>query len=420
MPSPSSFPTLRAVETIVVPDARYGKVLLLRDTQGVTDSHAAIPPALVPIVARFTGEQSCEEIAKAVAASTKADVPVDVVVRLAKQLDDALFLQGPTFERAKRRIADDFAASAVRAASHAGGAYSANAEELRRYLDDKCLAHAQPAAPQGDLRESGALERRMVGLIAPHIDPWRGAVGYGHAYGALARSISADVDTFVLFGTSHAPMREAFALCDKAFDTPLGAVEADHDAMATLARRAPFDAYADQLNHKKEHSLEFQVVFLRHLLKGRKFRIVPVLAGLGEHQANGTSPERDDRANRFLDGVREVIAARPGRVVVVAGADLAHVGPRFGDAAALEEGGRRTLEQNDRGSLEYAAGGDASGFWTDVARDLTTRRVCGLAPIYSLLRTLPGKSTAELLHYEQNVDSDDGSIVSHAAMGFFA
>jgi AmmeMemoRadiSam system protein B len=261
----------------------------------------------------------------------------------------------------------------------------------------------------------------MVALIAPHIDPWRGAVGYGHAYRALASAVSPDVDTFIVFGTSHAPMREPFALCRKAFDTPLGSVRADTASLDALAAAADaFDPYADQFNHKREHSLEFQVVFLKHVLKGRDFRIVPVLAGLGAAQAGGVDPEQDGRVSRFLDGVRALVESRPGRVVVVAGADLAHVGPRFGDAKPYGEEQRGELERVDRTSLAHASGLDASGFWAQVSADLDERRVCGLAPIWSLLRAVGGSGAeGRLLHYEQTVDEGDGSIVSHAAMGFF-
>jgi hypothetical protein len=54
-----------------------------------------------------------------------------------------------------------------------------------------------------------------------------------------------------------------------------------------------------------------------------------------------------------------------------------------------------------------------------VSDDLDTRRVCGLAPVYSLLRVIDPKSKGELRHYEQTVDPDEGSIVSHAAVGFY-
>jgi AmmeMemoRadiSam system protein B len=411
---PSDRPVLRALESIVVPDREHGRVLLLRDTQGVTAAHAVVPPVLTMIVAQFTGRSTCEEIARAASAELGSEIPVEVVVRLAEELDQGLFLEGPRFRAAREKVEREFAESAVRPASHAGGAYHGDAGSLAGYIDKSCLAKANGS------RAAAASGGAMMGLIAPHIDPWRGAVGYGHAYGALSAAVPKDADTFVLFGTSHAPMREPFALCRKAFDTPLGKVEADLERIDALAGEADgFDPYADQFNHKREHSLEFQVVFLKHVLGGRPFRIVPVLAGLGRHQLSGASPATDRGVAKFLEGVRRLVEERPGKVVVVAGADLAHVGPRFGDSAPYNAPQRKALEKADRESIERAEAGDAAGFWEHVARDLEDRRVCGLAPIWSLLRSMGEAARGKLLHYEQTVDKEDGSIVSHAAVGFY-
>ncbi|NVL68025.1 MEMO1 family protein, partial [Escherichia coli] len=96
-------------------------------------------------------------------------------------------------------------------------------------------------------------------------------------------------------------------------------------------------------NHKREHSLEFQAVFLRHLLGNRPARIIPILAGLGEQQSNGASPKHSRAVERFLGAVRKVVDAK--RAVVIAGADLAHVGPRFGDPKPFDEGERAALDE---------------------------------------------------------------------------
>jgi hypothetical protein len=122
------------------------------------------------------------------------------------------------------------------------------------------------------------------------------------------------------------------------------------------------------------------------VLGGRPLRIVPILAGLGAQQASGEDPDRDARVARFMDAVRELVEARPGRVVVVAGADRAHVGPRFGDAEPYDAARRARLE----------------------------------APIWSLLRSVAGGARGRVLHHDQTIDAEDGSIVSHAALGFYA
>ncbi len=406
-------PRLRPIETIIVPDKKHGKVLVLRDTQGIAPGHAVLPPALIPIVAHFTGAKTCAQIAREASRELGAIVDTELVEKIAAELDEGLFLEGDTFARAMENVRRDFAALPLRPASHAGGAYHGEKKKLAEYIDADCM---KAARAKRDAHASGPIRA----LVAPHIDPWRGAIGYGHAYGALAASLEKDeaVDTFVILGTSHAPMREPFALCKKGYDTPLGAMPVDEAFVDALAASSDFDPYADQLNHKREHSIEFQAVFLRHVLGKRKARIVPILAGLGDAQANRKSPLKTAAVARFLDALREEIARRSGRVVVVAGADMAHVGPRFGDRKPHDKEMRTALERTDRDSLSRATDHDATAFWDHVARDLDERRVCGLAPIFSLLDVLPEKSHGEILHYEQNIDSDDGSIVSYASVLF--
>jgi AmmeMemoRadiSam system protein B len=382
---------------------------MLRDTEGVTSKVATIPLPLIAIVARFTGAFSVDEIAGLVSTEVGSEVPVAMVEKLADELDRALFLESPRYQAERKRIEQEFSNSLVRAATHAGGAYHADPVKLRAYLDQECLGVAGAKEKNGSVR----------GLVAPHIDPWRGKVGYGHAYGLLRAGLSRQVDTFVLLGTSHAPMREPFALCRKAFDTPFGAIDADGDVIDSIASRSPFDVFADVFNHKREHSLEFQAVFVKHLVGKRKVRIVPILCGVGESQRTGLCPEDDPRSEEFLRLVGEVVERNADRTVVIAGADLAHVGPRFGDRAAYDETARNDLERTDRASLELASAGEHRDFFYQVQSDLETRRVCGLGPIYALLRVLPGGCKGRLAHYEQTIDPEEGSIVSHAAMAFY-
>jgi AmmeMemoRadiSam system protein B len=400
----------------MVQDRRLGKALMLRDTQGVAPSHVVLPMEVIPIVARFAGNATCEEIARALTKEAGDTVPVSIVVQLASELEEALFLDGAPYRKERARIEKAFADAPVRPASHAGGAYHDDPTKLADYIKTQCLRAAN-GKPTSTATSTATSTKRLNALVAPHIDPWRGAVCYGAAYNAFAQALPADADTFVLLGTSHAPMREPFALCRKAFATPLGQVDADLESIDAIAKACDFDPYADQFNHKREHSLEFQAVFLRHMLGKRKARIIPILAGLGEQQNTGDSPSASKSIGKFLDAVRKVVEAT--NAVVIAGADLAHVGPRFGDPRPLDDKERRVLDDKDRESLDRATGVDAEGFWTHVSDDLDTRRVCGLAPVYSLLRVIDPKSKGELRHYEQTVDPDEGSIVSHAAVGFY-
>lgn len=410
----ASHPRLRPVETIFVQDRARGRVLMLRDTEGIAPGAVVVPAHLAAVIGRFDGHRTTAQIAEDASRATGRTVSVELVEQLAAELDAACMLDTPRFRARRREVVRDFAAAPVRPASHAGGAYHADPNELGRYIEDECLARA-PARPRRGAAGS------MLGLCAPHMDLWRAAVGYGHAYRALAERLDEEVDTFILLGTSHAPMRRPFAVCAKAFATPLGALEPDHEAIRGLEAASRFDLREDEYLHKGEHSLEFQAVFLRHVLGPRAAtaRIVPVLCGLGDAQVSGRDPALDADAESFLVALRRLVEDRQGRVLVIAGADLAHVGPRFGDARPLDERGKERLRARDAESIDLALGGDAPGFFRHVAADLSTRRVCGLGPIYTMLRALPG-GRGERLHYDQHVDPDEGSIVSHASLVYSA
>jgi len=255
------------------------------------------------------------------------------------------------------------------------------------------------------------------------MDLWRAAVGYGHAYATLRPALPRDLETVVVLGTCHAGLRSAFCMTRKGFATPLGPLEVDGDLCDELASAALEDVYAEEFKHKGEHSIEFQCVFLRHVLgaeRARSVRIVPILCGLGRSQVERSDPDRDRAAGGFLRALAEAIGRREGRVLVVAGADLAHVGPRFGDVVALDGEGRDKLRTRDMGSIDRALSGDAPGFFAHATEDLETRRVCGTGPLYTLLRAMEplGARSGRLLSYEQHVDPDEGSIVSHASIAF--
>jgi len=409
MPKANACPPLRGVETIFAPHPQFGQALILRDSEGIAPSAIAIRADLAPIVACFDGRSSAQAVARRAERAIGRPVDVAIVERIVQDLDAAYMLDTPRYRAKRREAVLAFRAADERPAHHAGGAYHRDPRELARFIDDACLSQAN-----GSISTNG----RMVGLCAPHMDLWRAAVGYGHAYRALAEAWPEGVDTFILLGTSHAPMRRPFAVCDKRFATPLGALEPDSDAIARLAKSSRFDVREDEYLHKGEHSLEFQVVFLRHLLGDRPARIIPILCGLGEAPARGSDPAKDGDAESFLVALGELVERLGDRALVIAGADLAHVGPRFGDPRPLDAAERTRLHARDAGSVELMKRLDAPGFYFQVIEDLETRRVCGLGPIYTMLRVLPEAAKGGLLHYTQCVDPVEGSIVSHASIEF--
>lgn len=402
-------PRLRSVDAVTVRDAREGDLVVLRDGEGIAPRDVPLTGELWAIASRMDGARTLGELARA-ARAEGWDVTERTARDLAADLEGALLLDSPRFRAERRAHVEAFARRAARPAHHAGGAYPAEPGDLQRFIEDECLAKAGPPQRGG----------RVAALCAPHMDLWRASRGYGAAYAALAAGLSPALDTVVVLGTCHAGMRAPFAICDKPFETPLGPLPVDQDGIDWLARRARFDVHEDAYLHKAEHSIELQVIFLKHLLGPRPVRLIPILCGLGDAQARRLDPRLDGRAESLLEALEELVEARGERALVVAGADLAHVGPRFGDPAPLAEDGRRALAHRDEASVALALERDAAGFFDHTVEDLRRRRVCGVGPLYTLLRAADHAAEADLLSYEQCVDPDDGSIVSHASIAFRA
>ncbi|MGH7318368.1 MAG: AmmeMemoRadiSam system protein B [Candidatus Rokuibacteriota bacterium] len=387
----------------------------VRDPAGYTSSVVLFPSPLVAIVSLFDGRRSIVEIQAELMRRHGELVRGEHIEQIIASLDEHGFLDSPRFAERRHAVDLAFLTSPARPAAHAGGAYAADPEELRRAMDGFFTAPGGPGAPaveRSEIRRPGRVPR---GLIAPHIDFHRGGPAYAWAYRDLVER--SDADCFVIFGTCHAGIRDPFVLTRKDYATPLGPGAADHDLIEGLAARARQDCFASELAHRGEHSIEFQVVFLRYLFGGRReFTIVPVLASFAhEALARGEGPEDDPRVPRFLDALAETMATSGRKVVLIAGADLAHVGPRFGDPTPIAAAELQRLAREDRAMLATVEAGDAPGFFRSIAADQDRRRICGFSPIYALLRTL-GNSRGEVKHYGQWPDPQ--AVVTFASVVF--
>ena len=116
-------------------------------------------------------------------------------------------------------------------------------------------------------------------LIVPHAGyVYSGAVA-GNAYAAL-NQIADKIKKIVMFGPSHRiAFRGLAAPAATIFETPLGAIPIDQDAIAAI-RDMPQVTQRDDA-HAEEHSLEVQLPFLQTMLGA--FELTPIVVG----DANG-------------------------------------------------------------------------------------------------------------------------------------
>jgi hypothetical protein len=379
-------------------DVEGRPVVCLRDPSGVTEAVLTVPQPLLPILALLDGSRSLVDVQAEIMRQHGELVLRSQLESIVEALDQHLFLEGPRVEKERRRQRAAFLAAPVRQAAHAGRAYPANEEALRAALD---ACFAPPDGPGAPGAGRGA---RIRGLVAPHIDFGRGGPVYAWGYGALGEAEPADC--VVILGTAHAGLDgHPVALTRKPYDTPLGPLVVDDEVVEAVARRVPGDAFAAEPAHRAEHSIEFQAVWLQYLRQraraGGEPRIVPVLVSFAhECLVGGRDPARDATVRGALEALRDALAAVPRRYWLVAGADLAHVGPRFGDPWAVDRAVRTRVATEDRALLEAVAAGDADAFLAEAARQGDRNRICGLSPIYALLALLPG-SRGRVLRYGQ-------------------
>ncbi len=182
----------------------------------------------------------------------------------------------------------------VRPAAVAGTWYPGIAGALRRELD----GYLESA----DVRLSGQVQA----IIAPHAGlMFSGPVG-AYAYKAAS---SGTYDVAFLVGPSHFTAFDGVSIWPEGqFDSPLGAASIDEEAAAEMLRSPIVHDIPEA--HKREHSLEMQLPFLRHLLPA--VPIVPILIG---YQTRET-----------IAALAEVLAAaaRTRRALLVASTDLSH------------------------------------------------------------------------------------------------
>lgn len=405
-------PKLRAVEAFPV-QGEGEQLICLRDPEGFAGQPVFLNQTGVFLVSRMDGANTLRDIQADFFRASGEIIPSEQLEGLVEQLDEMGFLDSERYRSLRQKQDAEFLSSAVRPAHHAGSAYALDPDELRSQINGFFDHPDGPgSAPGNDGRKD------LRGLIAPHIDFRRGGPTYAQAYKTLGQAAGAD--RFILFGTCHTPMRQRFALTRKDFETPLGVAAVDAEFVDRLAAKLPGDYFLDEISHRGEHSLEFQAVMLKYVLaEPQDFKIVPVLVGsFHDICENGKTGAENEEIEAFIRAVHDSIGESGGKTFVLAGADLAHVGRRFGDASGPSEVSMKRVEREDLEFLNLITGGDAEGLFRVIAADGDSRRICGFPPIYMAMRTLR-TCRGELLQYRQWTDFESGAAVTYAALALF-
>ena len=413
------YPKLRPIEAL--PYDKPGQDgIILRDPSNLTETAIVVPYNVLEILGLFDGSHSILDIQSAYAKHHGAVLTREQIEGLVSTLDKSLLLEGETFKRFLRGVEDEFRRSDLRKAALAGKGYEDDPVKLRQQLDAYFTSDGGPGRSSSSSSSSKPKRGKgpkagLKGAVLPHIDFGRGGTCYAWGYREIEESSSAKC--FVLLGTFHGTAKRLFNLTKKDFETPFGRLHTDREMVDALEGDGGKGLFKDEFVHRNEHSLEFQAIFLKYLFKEAKdVTIVPVLcSSFHEIMNGGASPSDVQEVKDFMETLKGAIKQCGRDVFFLASTDLSHVGPRFGDPAPLTEQQLHEIEEEDIRMIRFIEDVDAEGFFFDVQKDGDKRKICGLSPIYVLLKLIDA-SRGRLLQYKQW--PDPMGMVSFASISF--
>ncbi len=403
-------PKIRPVEPMWVEHLGQ-RFLYLRDPIAMSESTIMLPSYLAPLVAFLDGTRDLAAIRAALTLRVGLDLTEDDLHSIISQLDQALMIENGSYRRVHRRALDSYRRGQYRPPSHAGAVYPESAAQLESAISEWC-GRFQPDVPVS--RPAGDL----VGMLCPHIDYSRGHATYAKLW-QQAQDDLGSVELVVVLGTDHQGGLGRITPTLQNYHTPHGTIQTDTDTAGEIAKILGKSAFDEELHHKSEHSIELALVWMHHFMRDMDVSVLPLLCGSFHHFINGDSSPWDDES---MTGTLEVLSRtmKSRRTLVIAAGDLAHVGPAFGDAEPLDDIAKAKLKAEDDVSIEAICSGNPGEFLDISVAESDARKICGLSPIYLMLRLLEGATGVHMGYDQCPADQNGGSVVSIAGALLYA
>ncbi|MCP4360118.1 MAG: AmmeMemoRadiSam system protein B [Chloroflexi bacterium] len=380
----------------------------LRDPLQLTPSQLIMPPALAQIILFIDGTREATEIHHALGQHLDTSLPFSIVADTLAQLDEACLLDNIRSRQKIAQIRDEYRAQPFRPPALAKLSYPETPARLTALFEEY--------GRHDNL--NGWQPWHGRGLISPHIDYQRGGPVYAQVW-QRARQAVLDADLVLIFGTDHNGSSGTFTLTRQHYATPYGIIPTNIDLVDKLAAAiGPENAYAEELNHRQEHSVELSAVWLHHIYHQAEMTpkpMLPVLIGSFHHFVmDGSHPAQDELLMTAVDTLKQATVGK--KVLVIASVDFAHVGPAFGDQFMMDETRRANLRQSDDALVQTIIQGDAAGFYDRITAIQDQNRICGFSPIYLMLRYLGTTEGVQVAYDHCAADKQDTSLVSIAGV----
>jgi AmmeMemoRadiSam system protein B len=410
--SPQQRPLLRNLQFSPLKEGEEQYVVLW-DPSGLSAERLIVPLNYFYLFQFFDGEHSLDQIAGQYLKKFGEFFMPDRLGKLVADLDAKLFLEGERVEAARRAADEAYRAMPLRKPVYAGKSYESDGQKLQAQIDG---FYSSPEGPE--INPSANKGKRLRGLVAPHHEMKQAGPVYAWAYKEMK---DAEIpELFVIFGTCHAGLKNAFAVTEKDFETPLGVLPVDREIVGLFRQKGGAPFFEEERSHQNEHSIEFQLPFLQHAVAGRRaITILPVLCVFPP--ACFADPELRDlgaMVQKFLSVMSDTLAECGKDVCFIASAELAHIGMRYGDSQPPSDFSFHKCMQADLAMLKHAENLEAGAFAQFILKEGDTRRISGFAAMYTLLKLIKAEK-GQVLRYDRGITDQFNSTVTYASMAFF-
>lgn len=398
-----TIPSLRN-DIEVIPTVHDGqRAIFIRDSLGLIEEPLILFGDILQFVSLIDGRRSIRDIQlDLIRLKQGIFISAEEVETVIAKLDDLFLLSSERYHRQKEKLISSYALLQTREPFHAGRSYPREPEELRAFMES---FFSDAADPLPYVRK-----KKILGLIAPHIDLKIGKKVYTKAYKTIQ---DCPPEKILLLGTGHNMGNSLLSLTEKDYETPLGRIRTDKDWVRELRRVGDTIVSSDDMAHRSEHSIEFQLLFLQHLF-GTDFLLLPILCGsFQKYLQQVNHPREIPGLESFLESLR-VWPDKSDGSLVVAGVDFSHIGLKFGHnqraSALLME-----AERHDQLLLDALCRGNSEEFWSVSRRADDAYNVCGLSCLACLMEILP-ECKGYVLDYDFWEEEATQSAVSFAAV----
>lgn len=433
-------PRLRPIRGFVAPaQGPEGKVIQLlgiADAKQVSPKVVFTQPAMQAVLPLFTGEHTLDDVVTQVGRGLSRQHLEPLVAQLA----DAGLIEGPEFEAMWVRMKKDFDSTDLLPPAQTAALADALVEqqiqkEQGRAATDEEKASLGPERLRAQMTammnqalekaEDPSFDRLPKAMVAPSVPFQQGFLLYGSVYGRM-RVVDTPARVVVL-GTNHFGDATGISGCDKGFRTPLGESPADNEMIRLLRGKLGEGLFEHRYDHEREHSIEMQAAWLQHVFGAEGAKNPPIFAALVHDPVVNDGQSYDGRGvafQPFVEALREAIQSLPGPTLVVASAELSHVGPTYGDQVRLAgndpeaDANRRKVVEQDQSLIRMLTENKPMELVSSLAwQQNPTRWSSTGAIVGAMLATQP--SEVRLLQYGGTMDPQGAAMVSALSMAMF-